>query len=275
MSKKVINKRCLCITISGNRCSREGTYGGYCFQHNGKCTKSIKMKRSPKKKVALTKKKAKPTTIKTKNPKKIKIPKELLISQSKIITFTGIPDVDRHILLQLEPKDLLSACSVDAYAKALCNNEFWKNKIRLEFPKHITKEHKSYKRAYNILHLRRFSPLTLAEKLIKKKMDKTSDTNGFSNIYVEHFGATKESFNKFLQKIGVTNILNSGRSIEFRTNNPKKAYKALKFLANKRNKKFGPQEIRDNLRIDGEMITFTFDYFDRNRIKRKKNFHNF
>ncbi len=58
-----MSNKCLCITASGKRCSREGKYSGYCFQHNKKCVKSITAatsKKSTKSKVT------KPKVIKSK-----------------------------------------------------------------------------------------------------------------------------------------------------------------------------------------------------------------
>lgn len=279
---KISKKRCLCITASGKRCSREGTYSGYCFQHNNKCTKSIKitkMKRSPKKRVTATKKvitkpvkpKAKKvknlrtsTTKKQKTERKTKfipkIPKTPKKKSIQKITFTGIPEVDRQILLRLHSKDLTNACSTDVYTKSLCTNEFWKDKIKIEFPKYVSrkhKEHKSYKRVYNTLYLKQFPPITEEEKFIKKKMDKTK--SGYFSVFYPN--EPRESFRKPLEKIGAKEIFLGNINVEFQTDSSSVALKVLQFLAKKRFvNHLNIKDIKENLHIDGDLIRFSFDY---------------
>lgn len=51
---------------------------------------------------------------------------------------TGNVDVDVKILSELPLRDVLKLCSVNKYAKALCNKEnLWKIKTRLDFPTKI------------------------------------------------------------------------------------------------------------------------------------------
>src|SRR5674476_393438 len=44
--------------------------------------------------------------------------------------FTGHKDTDRLILLSLNGKDLLSFCSSNSYLNNLCDEDFFKNKIK-------------------------------------------------------------------------------------------------------------------------------------------------
>lgn len=63
-------------------------------------------------------------------------------------TFTGIYDVDRCILLNLELKDLINVCYSSKYTKELCNDNFWENKLFKDFPGYKHKIYESSKNAY-------------------------------------------------------------------------------------------------------------------------------
>src|SRR5579883_2666480 len=50
--------------------------------------------------------------------------------------FTKNKDVDKQILLLLSYRDLLQVCQASRYTRELCSdNQFWRNKIRKDFPK--------------------------------------------------------------------------------------------------------------------------------------------
>lgn len=51
--------------------------------------------------------------------------------------FTGIPEMDTHILKQLDSKSLYNACQINSYAAELCwNNKKLRNRHILEMEKH-------------------------------------------------------------------------------------------------------------------------------------------
>ena len=49
------------------------------------------------------------------------------------ILYSGVPDLDRQIYLNLNGEQLLNACSVNHYTRSLCDDSFWAMKARVEF----------------------------------------------------------------------------------------------------------------------------------------------
>lgn len=48
--------------------------------------------------------------------------------------FTGVPELDENILLNLSPNDVFNACSTNWYLKSICNNDiFWQKKVFYDF----------------------------------------------------------------------------------------------------------------------------------------------
>ena len=55
--------------------------------------------------------------------------------QSKKHDFSGVKDVDKMILLNLDIESLRNVCQVNKYAAEICNDKsFWRNKITKDFP---------------------------------------------------------------------------------------------------------------------------------------------
>ncbi len=79
--------------------------------------------------------------------------------------FTGIKDIDRKILNQLDDKDLLSICSTNKSWKQFCDEDqtLWMNRVYNKFPylssDIINKNRKNIKHGQNII--------LILEKLIK------------------------------------------------------------------------------------------------------------
>jgi len=74
------------------------------------------------------------------------------------MSFTGIRDLDREILLRIESeRDLLNVCSTNKYALSLCNDTFFMNRIIRKYPgayEHFKKGNKKWKEIY--LHLLKY-----------------------------------------------------------------------------------------------------------------------
>ena len=79
-------------------------------------------------------------------------------------TFTGIKDVDRQILLNLNDKSLFSACKVDKYTMSLCNEDFWIDRFRQKFGTTLedSKRHQTYENFY-----KKFIKLKLDDQFIE------------------------------------------------------------------------------------------------------------
>lgn len=64
-------------------------------------------------------------------------PKREIFPQIPMERFlTGLPDSDRLILDKLEDEDLFKICSppVNQYARKICDENFWQNRVRKRFP---------------------------------------------------------------------------------------------------------------------------------------------
>jgi hypothetical protein len=77
-------------------------------------------------------------------------------------TFTGLKDVDRHILLLLSDTDLMECCSVNKYFFSICDDKFFYSKLYLCYPEtlsyyRISETYKLYflKVSYYIYKMRR------------------------------------------------------------------------------------------------------------------------
>lgn len=71
------------------------------------------------------------------NPIWNSLDKARIVATRKHITrvWTKIPDIDKKILISLNPRELANVCLVDNYIANLCRNKnFWRNKIARDFP---------------------------------------------------------------------------------------------------------------------------------------------
>ena len=47
--------------------------------------------------------------------------------------YTGIPDIDKEIILHLSDKILSNVCQLNKYTQGLCNEDFWNRRIQHKF----------------------------------------------------------------------------------------------------------------------------------------------
>ena len=106
--------------------------------------------------------------------------------------FTGNKDVDRLMLSKLDTdRDVLNACSVNKYARYICNEDFFRNRIISKYPKSVPfKNTEKWKEYYlNVVYYK--------DKMKEKGF---SFTDGNAELYYKIF-QEKDSFIRVIDSL--------------------------------------------------------------------------
>lgn len=178
------------------------------------------------------------------------------IMTQKNITFTGLPETDKIILSNLSFQSLINACSTNVYVRELCDDNFWKNKLKIDFGH--TKNLQSPKKYYVSLNKKRESSkrsLTYIKDGMKKILGCSIDR--FVRVVVHYQKLPKSSGKLFIQKLGAVKFYldTKKKQSQFSTDTPRIILKSLQFLAKKQKQEF----TTNNLVITANSFHYYFE----------------